>query len=96
MGVTDPVTSSTFVLATPYHGSRGELWHLDAYRIKDLTEVDDLGLDELLERGASLMIEWGDRIEAALPYITLRIDLEVRGETQRHIRIVRQQPDRSR
>ncbi|HMP80536.1 MAG TPA: tRNA (adenosine(37)-N6)-threonylcarbamoyltransferase complex ATPase subunit type 1 TsaE [Pirellulaceae bacterium] len=89
MGIDQPVTSSTFVLATPYLGTRGPLWHLDAYRIEDISEVDDLGIDELVDNGACVVIEWGERIETALPYVSIRVEIELTGEFDRSITITR-------
>ena len=74
LGVEDPVTSPTFTLANRYEG-RCTVHHLDAYRIADLEEVRDLGLDELIEPGAVTVVEWGDRIGTALPGDRLEIDL---------------------
>jgi len=70
LGVVEPVTSPTFVVAREHRGSGVELAHIDAYRISSLAEWDDLDID--LERGVTV-IEWGDRIAAALPEDHLRI-----------------------
>jgi tRNA threonylcarbamoyladenosine biosynthesis protein TsaE len=66
LGVTDPVTSPTFTLANQYSG-RLDVHHLDVYRLEQLGEVADLGLFELLDNSAVVLIEWGDAIEPVLP-----------------------------
>ena len=71
LGVTDPVTSPTFTLANRYEGEL-IVNHLDAYRVEDLTEAEDLALPELLEDGVTL-IEWGDLILPALPADLLEV-----------------------
>ncbi len=65
LGVTDRVTSPTFTLANRYHG-RLVVNHLDVYRVNGAAESRDLGIDELLDDGVTL-IEWADVIMAALP-----------------------------
>lgn len=73
LGVTEPITSPTFTLASRYEG-RLELNHLDVYRLDQLAEVADLGLPEMLDEGGVTLIEWGDAIAPALPsdYLEVR------------------------
>ena len=74
LGVTEPITSPTFTLASHYEG-RLELNHLDVYRLEQLAEVLDVGLPEMLDEGGVTVIEWGDAIVSALPadYLLIRI-----------------------
>lgn len=74
LGVTEPITSPTFTLARVYRG-RLEMNHLDVYRLSQLDEVLDLGLQELLDGDAVTLIEWGDVIAPALgaDYLEVRI-----------------------
>ncbi len=65
LGISDRVTSPTFALANRYEG-RLVLNHLDVYRMDGAAESRDLGLDELLEQGVTV-IEWADVILSALP-----------------------------
>ena len=71
LGVQDRVTSPTFTLANRYVGDL-VVNHLDAYRVEQLTEAEDLALPELLEDGVTL-IEWGDLILPALPADLLEV-----------------------
>ncbi len=66
------VVSPTFTLCVPHDG-RHRLLHLDAYRIKSLAEVDELALDEAVEDGAVLVVEWAEKIHDALPPVDLHI-----------------------
>jgi tRNA threonylcarbamoyladenosine biosynthesis protein TsaE len=66
LGVTEPIVSPTFTIARPYEG-RLTLHHLDVYRLEQMAELADVGLTEMLDDGAVVVIEWGDAIEAALP-----------------------------
>lgn len=91
LGVSGPITSPTFTLHRRYEG-RLTLHHLDAYRVRELADVADLALPELLEGPTVTVIEWGDQIRPALPVehlevrLTLGDDLEVPDE--RRIEVV--------
>ncbi len=68
LGVRGPVTSPTFVLARTHPSLVGgpELIHVDAYRLGDPAELDDLGLDLA---SSVTVVEWG---REAVPLITDR------------------------
>lgn len=87
LGVTDQVTSPTFVLMHPYEG-RLPLVHVDAYRLEQLQEVIDLGLPEMLDDGAVAVIEWGDVVAPVLAPDFLELRLEYReSEDERAVRL---------
>lgn len=82
-GSLDAANSPTFVLVNVYRRpDRNRLFHLDGYRLSDAVEAEDLDLDALLENGP-LVIEWADRIEAALPKERLWVVLHWVDEGQR-------------
>ena len=56
----DEVSSPTFTVIQPY-GDDGRVYHVDLYRLRP-DEVEDLGLEELPERGGLVCIEWADRL----------------------------------
>src|SRR5439155_26235436 len=66
LGVTQPVLSPTFTLVREYRGI-APIYHLDVYRLARLQEVMDLGFEEIIDRGAIVLIEWGEAIGALLP-----------------------------
>lgn len=77
LGVEEPITSPTFTLAREYQGRRIRLHHLDVYRLEGLDEIFDVGLPELLDDEAVVLVEWGDAIAPAVPadYLEIRITL---------------------
>lgn len=86
LGVTEPVTSPTFVLMNIYRTTAGfDLAHVDVYRLDRLSEVVDLALPELLDDGVAVVVEWGERAAAALPgghlHIRLAVDEDGSGRT---------------
>ncbi len=75
LGVTEQITSPTFTIVHEYTG-RLSLHHLDAYRLEHLQEVADLGVAEMLDEPAVMLVEWGDAILPALPADYLEVRLE--------------------
>jgi len=76
LGVDEPVTSPTFALVHRYAGRGATVYHVDAYRLKPSDQVADLGIDEALaERDSVVLIEWPERLGAALPRLAHRIRL---------------------
>jgi tRNA threonylcarbamoyladenosine biosynthesis protein TsaE len=51
------VTSPTFTLIHDY----GSCYHIDLYRLETEREVEGLGIDELIDSGKPVLIEWGER-----------------------------------
>lgn len=61
-GVTRTVTSPTFTLANEYRlPEGGSLVHFDLYRLASPEGLYDLGLEDALERGARMVVEWPER-----------------------------------
>lgn len=82
-GSLDPVTSPTFVIVNVYRRpDQLNLYHVDAYRLQNSAEAEDLDMDLMLEQGA-LVVEWPDRIPAALPEVCLKINLRWIADEQR-------------
>ena len=59
LGVTDDVTSPTYTLVHSYGGGKFALHHADLYRLKQTSEIEDLGIEEMLDAGGVALIEWG-------------------------------------
>jgi tRNA threonylcarbamoyladenosine biosynthesis protein TsaE len=84
LGVDEPVSSPTFALVHEYRG-RLPVWHLDTYRVGSLDELIDLSWDDLLAGGGVLLIEWPQRIQAALPAERLDITLRYVSKDAREL-----------
>ena len=64
MKVVENVSSPTFSIINEYiTGQNKIVYHMDLYRIKNISEIEDIGLFEYLESGNLCIIEWGDMIE---------------------------------
>ena len=74
LGVTERVTSPTFLLRRDYEG-RVPVTHLDVYRLETLGDVLDLGYGE--DDGRVVLIEWGDAMRPLLPSDHLEVELSI-------------------
>ncbi len=70
LGVQERATSPTFNIFTLHRGSRGNLIHLDAYRLNAARQLEALMLDDFLVPPYWLAIEWPEKIETWLPLAT--------------------------
>ncbi|MFQ5829837.1 MAG: tRNA (adenosine(37)-N6)-threonylcarbamoyltransferase complex ATPase subunit type 1 TsaE [Candidatus Methylomirabilia bacterium] len=86
LGGPGTATSPTFVLINHYQG-RLPIFHLDAYRTESLTEVLDLGVDEILDGEGVTVIEWADKLLPLLPPRTIAVRIAGLGEEPREINV---------
>jgi len=80
LGHRGAVKSPTYTLIEPYGIGDRRIYHLDLYRVSDAGELEYLGLREMLEEDAVLLIEWAERGEGWLPEPDLRIIIRHRGQ----------------
>jgi tRNA threonylcarbamoyladenosine biosynthesis protein TsaE len=86
LDVPGPVTSPTFVLVNRYRG-RLPVHHLDAYRTDRLTDLLDLGLDEMMHGDGVTVIEWADKLLPLLPADAVLVTITGLGDEEREILI---------
>ena len=79
LGHEGSVKSPTYTLLEPYETGSGDVFHFDIYRISDSSELDFIGIDELIESKAIKFVEWAERVSSRLPEPDLEIRLEVEG-----------------
>jgi tRNA threonylcarbamoyladenosine biosynthesis protein TsaE len=90
-GVEEAVTSPTFSLVNEYvyqdpeGGGEGVIFHLDLYRLKDIDEALNIGIEEILDADAYKLIEWPELIEPLLPEDAVRINMEIVENSRRKI-----------
>jgi tRNA threonylcarbamoyladenosine biosynthesis protein TsaE len=78
----DEVSSPTFTLIHEYSPS---VYHIDLYRLDREDQVATLGLDEIFDRTAVVLIEWGERFPRLMPAERIEIRLRATAETSREI-----------
>lgn len=90
LGVSEPVTSPTFVIARVHHGGRVPLVHADAYRLGAVAdpraEVDDLDLDASVD-GSVTVVEWGEGMVEQLADAHLEVRLVRRDDDAREVEL---------
>jgi tRNA threonylcarbamoyladenosine biosynthesis protein TsaE len=81
------VTSPTFVIVNEYAGKL-DIYHIDAYRLNSVDEFEMIGFDDFCYSGSVVLIEWADKIEAALQTMDYtRIEITHAGTTKRKIHV---------
>lgn len=85
----DEVSSPTFTLIHEYGpAARGaRVYHIDLYRLDRAEQVATLGLDEIFDRDAVVLLEWGERFPQLLPAERIEIRLEAVGADERRIEV---------
>jgi tRNA threonylcarbamoyladenosine biosynthesis protein TsaE len=81
LGVTGAIRSPTYTLIEPYEAAGLQLYHIDLYRLNSALEVAALGIRDLLDARAVLLIEWPSRGAGALPTEDLSVAIEYQGPT---------------
>ncbi|HZS52268.1 MAG TPA: tRNA (adenosine(37)-N6)-threonylcarbamoyltransferase complex ATPase subunit type 1 TsaE [Bryobacterales bacterium] len=82
----EDVSSPTFTLIHEY-GKDPKVFHIDLYRLDRPPELETLGLDDLWDQNAIVLIEWGEKFAAQLPREHLEIRLEYAGDDERRIAV---------
>ena len=82
----DEVSSPTFTLIHEY-GDPVRLYHIDLYRIEEASELATLELDDLMDRDALVLIEWGERFAERMPRPRTEIRVTRTGEDERSIEV---------
>lgn len=86
LGVTEPITSPTFVLMKQYPLEAqpfDQLVHIDAYRIESTAEMAPLHFSSLLQSPNTLIcIEWAERIADLLPASTQHLTITLAGDNR--------------
>src|SRR5215475_11051976 len=82
----EEVSSPTFTLIHEY-GAAGAVYHIDLYRLEEARQAATLGLEELFDREALVLIEWGERFPQLLPAARTEIRIRRTGEEAREIEV---------
>ncbi|HTS28360.1 MAG TPA: tRNA (adenosine(37)-N6)-threonylcarbamoyltransferase complex ATPase subunit type 1 TsaE [Bryobacteraceae bacterium] len=83
----EEVSSPTFTLIHEF--GNGRVYHIDLYRLDELRELATLGLDEIFDRDAVVLIEWGERFPEILPAARTEIRIRAANGDEREIEVIR-------
>lgn len=84
LDVKDPeyVNSPSFIIVKEYNG-RLRLYHLDLYRIEDISDMEYLRPQEYMTAEAVVVVEWAKRLGPLMPAELLQIDIDILGKHKR-------------
>ncbi len=84
MGIHDIEGSPTYSLVNVYDSPMyGKIYHFDVYRLKNLTEAYDIGIEEMLYSDSKCFIEWPEKIEELLPNDTIWVYIRKKDKEKR-------------
>lgn len=91
LGIKEKITSPTFILVKEYtipHHPQGKLFHIDLYRLENKTEIKNLGLEEIWDQSANIvLIEWAEKLEN-LPAQTITMQIKPISDQHREIQLL--------
>ena len=95
LGVTEHVTSPTFILVNEYSGAADDgkplpIYHFDLYRLGGGDDLVDIGWDDYVGGDGICLVEWADRAPGRMPEETLWVDIQAPAETERVITLTKQ------
>lgn len=91
LNTNDKVVSPSFALVNIYNSDFGEIYHIDLYRINDIEEAIDLGIEDYLYSDKFCFIEWADIIAPISPEVYFEINIKLLKNNSRHIEIVKKE-----
>ena len=89
LGSQDLTSSPTFSIVNKYNSPKGNVYHLDLYRLEEPDELYAIGFDDILNEQAVILVEWPEiaELDALADYI---IEIETTGDSQREFNIVKE------
>lgn len=81
------VPSPTFTLMQVYEGKDFDIFHFDLYRIKSAEEIFEIGIEEAIYSGVSL-IEWSNKMSNYLPKDVFEVNISINPDNSRTIEII--------
>ena len=85
LGSQDDTSSPSFALVNEYHFPAGVIYHMDMYRLKDVEEALNIGIEDYLYSGEICMIEWPELIDSLLPDDVIQLHIEAISPEERRI-----------
>jgi tRNA threonylcarbamoyladenosine biosynthesis protein TsaE len=86
LGIKEHAASPSFVVVRELYG-RLPLYHMDFYRLDNLEEITDLGLDEYFYGQGISVVEWADKGLSLLPPEHLLIEMSYVSDKGRRLKL---------
>lgn len=83
----DMANSPSFAIINEYRSDETAelIYHFDLYRLENIDEALEIGVEDYFDSGALCLLEWPERIEDLLPDDTVRVDIRVNDDHSRDI-----------
>jgi tRNA threonylcarbamoyladenosine biosynthesis protein TsaE len=86
LGVIDIVNSPTFSIVNEYKTNNGDsVYHFDFYRLKNASELLDIGYEDYFYSGSYCLIEWPEKFKELLPENFVYIKIEVMEDDRNRV-----------
>ena len=87
LGSIDEASSPTFSIVNEYKTTNDKIYHFDLYRLKNLEEAYNFGIEEYLYSNHWVIIEWPEIIEGMIPEESNRLDIVINNDQSRSIEL---------
>lgn len=87
LGVTEISGSPSFSIVNEYEGKNGSVYHFDFYRINDVEEAYDIGVEDYFYSDNYVFIEWPEKIKELLPEDAVAINIQKNKNGSRTLKI---------
>ena len=91
LGVKEELNSPSYTIVNEYVCTQDNctltLYHIDAYRLRGNDDFTSIGGEEIVFGNGISLIEWCERIPAFIPDDALKVEIEIKGDNERLIRI---------
>jgi len=88
LGFTENITSPTYTIINEYQRDASPaLYHIDAYRLNCDKDFEDIGGIDTIHSGGISIIEWSERIPNSIPEDSIFVNLEIKDDLSRTIKI---------
>ena len=87
LGVPGRIKSPTYAVMEPYEVDGFNAWHFDFYRFDNPQEWEDAGLRDVFASDGLKVAEWPEKAAGLLPQPDLRVDIGIRDDEQRDVRV---------
>lgn len=88
LGVTETSSSPSFSIVNEYEGFNGPVYHFDFYRIYNIEEAYDIGVEDYFYSDSSIFIEWPEKIKELLPENAIAINIEKNKDGSRTLKLI--------
>jgi len=84
-GISEHLISSPSYTFVNEYGGEPPIYHLDLYRLGDVSELTEIGWDDFVSRDGIVLVEWGERAGGRLPARYYLAEFSIIDETRRQI-----------